>query len=106
MKAKAKSKPKSRKHAKKTLYGIPVNKNLLWDYDWSAREYGTEKFFKWYLTRVLSNGTAKDINSIDYDIIKKYLKELNLARRLARFWFHYLGINEEYKYGNIERFAD
>jgi hypothetical protein len=26
----------------------------------------------------------------------------NGARRIARFWFHYLEINEKYKYGNIE----
>ncbi|MEO0122441.1 MAG: hypothetical protein ABIL69_00325 [candidate division WOR-3 bacterium] len=49
------------KRRKKTLYGIPVNENLIWDYDWSEEEYKTEKFFKWYLARVLSNGTAKDL---------------------------------------------
>jgi hypothetical protein len=104
MRPKARAKPKAR--VKKTLYGIPVNENLLWDYDWSEKEYKTEGFFKWYLARVLSNGTAKDITNIDYEIVKKYLRELNIARRLARFWFHFFGINEEYKYGNIERFAD
>lgn len=93
------------KKRKKTLYGIPVNENLIWDYDWSIEEYKTEKFFKWYLARVLSNGTTKDLKNIDFEIIKKYLKELNIARRIARFWFHYFNIKEEYKYGDIEQFT-
>ncbi len=93
------------KKRRKTLYGIPVNENLIWDYDWPEEEYKTENFFKWYLARVLSNGTAKDLKNIDFDIIKKYLKELNIPRQIARFWFHYFGIKEEYKYGNIERLA-
>uniref|UniRef100_A0A7C4TI24 Uncharacterized protein n=1 Tax=candidate division WOR-3 bacterium TaxID=2052148 RepID=A0A7C4TI24_UNCW3 len=93
------------KKRKKTLYGIPVNENLIGDYDWSEEEYKTGKFFKWYLARVLSNGTAKDLKNIDFKIIKKYLKELNIPRRIARFWFHYFDIKEEYKYGNIEQLA-
>lgn len=90
------------KASKKTLYGIPVNEKLIWDYDWSEQEYKTEKFFKWYLARVLSNGTAEDLKNIDFTLLKKYLGKLNIARRIARFWFHYLEINEKYKYGNIE----
>lgn len=88
-----------------TLYNIPVNENLIWDYDWEKEDYKTEKFFKWYLARVLSNGTAKDLRRINFEIIKKYLKKLNIPRRIARFWFHYFDIKEKYEYGDIDRIA-
>ena len=89
--------------AKKTLYDIPVNENLIWDYDFKESDYKTERFFKWYLARVLSYGTAYDIRYIKPHIIKKYLPELNLPRRIAKFWFNYLNLKENYKYGNPER---
>lgn len=79
------------KKKKKTLYGIPVNEKLIWDYDWSEQEYKTEKFFKWYLARVLSNGTAKDLRDIDFKIIKKYLSQLiGVPRFIKNFWHWYL----------------
>ena len=82
--------------AKKTLYDIPVNENLIWDYDFKESDYKTERFFKWYLARVLSYGTAYDIRYIKPHIIKKYLPELNLPRRIAKFWFNYLNLKENY----------
>ena len=87
---------------KYTLYSIPVNEALIWDYEWKEEDYRTERFFKWYLARVLSNGTAKELKDIDFKIIGKYLKQLNISRAIAKFWFRYLGIREEYEYGNIE----
>lgn len=76
---------------KKTLYGIPVNESLMWDFDWSEEEYKTEKFFKWYLARVLSNGTAEDLKNIDFKVIKKYLNNLiRVPRFIRNFWEWYL----------------
>ncbi|MCK4250462.1 hypothetical protein KAX97_03395 [candidate division WOR-3 bacterium] len=80
------------KASKKTLYGIPVNEKLIWDYDWSEQEYKTEKFFKWYLARVLSNGTAKDLKNIDFTLINKYLGNIiGIPRFVRTFWEWYLG---------------
>lgn len=87
---------------KYTLYGIPVNEALIWDYEWKEEDYRTERFFKWYLARVLSNGTAKELKNVDFKIIGKYLKQLNISRTIAKFWFRCLGIKAEYRYGNIE----
>lgn len=89
-----------------TLYNIPVNENLIWDYDWEKEECKTERFFKWYLARILSYGTAKDLKHIDFEIIKKELKNLNIPKRIARFWFNYFGTKEEYVYGNIDKIAE
>jgi len=82
---------KVKARAKNTLYGIPVNKNLIWDYDWSEKEYKTEKFFKWYLARVLSNGTAKDLGNIRLSFVRKRLSGLIGVPRIVReFWHWYL----------------
>ena len=90
---------------KKTLYDIPVNEKLIWDYDWKEEDYKTERFFKWYLARVLTYGTAYDLQHIPFEIIKKYLPELNIPRRVAKFWFKYFNMKEDYKYGNLEQLA-
>jgi len=80
------------KPPKVTLYGIPVNEKLIWDYDWSEEEYKTEKFFKWYLARVLSDGTAMDLKNIDFKLIKKYLDSLiGISYFIRIFWEWYLG---------------
>lgn len=90
---------------KKTLYDIPVNEDLIWDYDWKEEDYKTEKFFKWYLARVLSYGTAKDLKYIDFEVIRKYLPELNVPRRIFKFWARNLNLKEESIYGNPDRIS-
>lgn len=76
---------------KKTLYDIPVNEDLIWDYEWKEEEYRTEKFFKWYLARVLTYGTAREISQIDFKIVAKYIDELiGVPRRIKEFWKWYL----------------
>ncbi len=81
------------KAQRETLYDIPVNEKLLWDYDWSETDYKTDKFFKWYLARVLSNGTANDLRKTDFGLIKKYLNRLiGISRSTKCFWMWYLGM--------------
>jgi hypothetical protein len=52
-----------------TLYNIPVNEKLIWDYKFESQDYQTERFYKWYLARVLDNGTARDVTQIPFKII-------------------------------------
>ncbi|MCI0494876.1 hypothetical protein L0Z72_07695 [candidate division KSB1 bacterium] len=76
-----------------TLYNIPVNEKLIWDYRFESQDIQTERFFKWYLARVLDNGTARDIAQIPFKIIAKYLSSLRISRDVRAFWewyFHYL----------------
>lgn len=40
---------------------IPINEKLVWDYDIPNDAQENEAFREWYVTRVLSNGTAADI---------------------------------------------
>jgi len=76
---------------KMTLYNIPVNEKLIWDYEWKDEDYKTDRFFKWYLARVLSYGSKEDIRNIEFSIIKKYLDVLiGVPGRVKEFWEWYL----------------
>lgn len=75
---------------------LTINKNLIWDYDFEGK-YDTEEFKKWYIARVLSRGTAKDIREIELETIRKYLPSLNLPERIKKFWdwwFDYASANK------------
>jgi len=71
---------------KKTLYGIKVNKSLIWDYDFKEEQYETENFFYWYLARLLNNGNSEDIKTVPLNIIKNNLLKLNLSKKVKDFW--------------------
>ncbi len=71
---------------KKTLYGIKVNKSLIWDYDFKEEQYETEGFFYWYLSRLLNNGNSEDIKTVPLNIIKNNLLKLNLSKKVKDFW--------------------
>lgn len=77
-----------------TKYNISINKDLIWDYSFEEKEYNTDYFFKWYLARVLNNGTAKDIATIPFEIIKEHLKHLNLSSNVRKFWDWYFKLEE------------
>lgn len=40
-----------------------INETLTWDYDFKDK-LGTEEFKKWYISCVLTRGTAEDIRKI------------------------------------------
>jgi hypothetical protein len=79
------------KESETTLHGILVNRRLLWDCAWPDADYKSEDFFKWYLARVLANGTADDLRAIDFKIIKRYLDALiGIPGFVREFWQWYL----------------
>lgn len=73
----------------KTLYDIPVNPKLIWDYSFSEDELKGETFLKWYLARVLNQGNSQDLRGISFSWIQRYLPSLNLAMGTRRFWERY-----------------
>ncbi|MDZ7261284.1 MAG: hypothetical protein ONB05_04160 [candidate division KSB1 bacterium] len=73
----------------KTLYDIPVNEKLIWDYKFRPEEFPTERFFKWYLARVLDNGNSKDLAQIPFKVIQKYLSHLRISKDVRNFWEWY-----------------
>ena len=72
-----------------TLFNIPVNEKLIWDYHFEKEEFETERFFKWYLARVLDNGTSKDIAQVPFKIILNYLGSLRISSDVNAFWEWY-----------------
>lgn len=67
---------------------IPINKTLIWDYHFED-SYDTEELKKWYLGRVLSCGTKKDIAAVGIETIRKYFSNLNLSNKIRKFWEWY-----------------
>lgn len=74
----------------KTLHDIEVNPGLLWDYDFSTEDYQTERFFIWYLGRLLERGTAEEVKRVPLPIIAQYLDQLSIPSGIRRFWKWYL----------------
>ena len=72
-----------------TLFNIPVNEKLIWDYRFESQDFQTESFFKWYLARVLDHGTARDVAQIPYEIIAKYIGRIRISRDVRVFWEWY-----------------
>ena len=69
---------------------FPINKTLIWDYDFQG-QYDTEDFKKWYIARVLSCGTMKDLRQLGLNIINAYFLSLNLPDEIKKFWEWYFG---------------
>jgi hypothetical protein len=84
-----------------TLYEIPVNEKLFWDYKFSPNEYQTEKIFCLYLSKVLTIGSDADIKSVGIEVINNYLHKLNIPRRIKNFWQWYFDNSLQERYGNI-----
>jgi hypothetical protein len=73
----------------KKQYNIPVNEKSIQDYKFEFEDYRTERFFKWYLARVLDRGTSRDVSQIPFKIIAKYLNSLRISRDIRAFWEWY-----------------
>ena len=71
---------------------LPVNADLVWDYDVPEAAHQDEGFRRWYIARVLTRGRSEDIRSLGLDTIRAYLKHLVLPPRIRRFWEWYLSL--------------
>ena len=82
---------------------IPINEKLVWDYDIPDDAQENEAFREWYVTRVLTNGTAADIRAIGFSTIHDYLPHLFLPREIREFWQWYFGQPHVRKrYGDLD----
>ena len=73
---------------------LTVNPNLLWDYEFTPEEQQDEAFRRWYIARVLTRGTAKDIQAIGLSTILAYLPHLILPAEIRHFWDWYSSLPE------------
>jgi hypothetical protein len=68
---------------------LPINPDLVWDYEIPDDEYQDEAFRRWYVTRVLTRGCLEDIRELGLRTIYAYLPHLILPDRVRRFWEWY-----------------
>jgi len=69
---------------------LPINPDLVWDYELPAQGEQSDAFRRWYIARVLTRGRAEDIRAIGLRTIYAYLPQLTLPERIRRFWHWYL----------------
>jgi hypothetical protein len=74
----------------KDMQAIKFNKRLFWDYDISNQDLEKEDVLIFYISRILNNGTIKDVKEIPIELIEKYIDRLNLSTKVRKFWEWYL----------------
>jgi len=89
----APARAKSKVHKQTIAPPLPVNPDLIWDYDLPAEEeQQSESFRRWYVARVLTRGRAEDIRAIGLHIVHAYLPQLTLPDKIRRFWEWYFSL--------------
>lgn len=80
---------------------LPVNPDLVWDYQIPDESEQSEAIRRWYIARVLSRGQAKDLKAIGFSTIRAYLSTLDLPAEIRSFWEWYFSLPEVHiRYGN------
>ncbi len=80
---------------------IPINPDLVWDYDIPPEAEQSESFRRWYVARVLTRGRAKDLKTIGLETIYYYFPSINLPTEIHRFWEWYFSLPEvRQRYGD------
>ena len=69
---------------------LPINPDLVWDYEIPEDGHQDEGFRRWYIARVLSRGRMEDVQALGLPTIYVYLPHLVLPDRIRRFWEWYL----------------
>ncbi len=69
---------------------IRFNKALMWDYEITEEDLKREGVYILYLSRVLNNGSFKDLQEVPLQTIRKYLDRLRLSSKVKKFWVWYL----------------
>jgi len=73
---------------------LKLNKKLIWDYDIKEEDLEKEVILILYISKILNNGTLKDILEIPFELIEKYLDKLFLSRNVRTFWEWYIRITK------------
>ena len=68
---------------------MQINRDLLWDYTFTAEQMRSDSFKKWYVARVLTRGGTSDIKSLGIPTIRKYFPDLTLPKAVRDFWEWY-----------------
>jgi hypothetical protein len=92
--------------SKRRHSSLPINPDLVWDYEIPPQTRQSEAFRRWYISRVLTRGRAEDVRAIGFHTIYLYLPELTLPAEIRRFWEWYFSLPEVKKrYGHPDTTA-
>jgi hypothetical protein len=82
---------------------LPINPDLVWDYEIPDDGHQDEAFRRWYIARVLARGRMEDIRDLGLDTIHTYFPDLVLPRRIRQFWEWYLNLPDvKARYGTAD----
>ena len=85
------------------MKSLPINEKLIWDYDIPPDAQENEAFREWYIGRVLSRGTDKDLRAIGLETIHYYFPRLILPKPIQEFWEWYFNLPDVVqRYGNLD----
>lgn len=80
---------------------IPVNPDLVWDYEIPAEANQSDAFRRWYIARVLTRGCTADLKAIGLQTVYDYFPDLHLPPEIYQFWKWYFSQPEvKQRYGN------
>lgn len=83
---------------------ILINKKLVWDYDIPDDAQENEAFRRWYITRVLTHGTAADLRALGLAVVHDYLPSIFLPPEIHEFWQWYFSQpHVKERYGDLDR---
>lgn len=86
---------------------IPVNPELVWDYEIPAETDQSDAFRRWYIARVLTRGRTADLKAIGLQTIYDYFSDLHLPPEIYQFWKWYFSQPEvKQRYGNSNALAN
>ena len=71
---------------------LPINPDLVWDYEIPDEKDQDDAFRRWYIARVLTRGRMKDIQDLGLGTIYADLPHLVLPSRVRRFWEWYFSL--------------
>jgi hypothetical protein len=74
---------------------VRIRKRYLWDVDAERADIGSESFRRFYIERILQNGTMDDIRDIGLPEIRRVLPRINLSREVRDFWEWYFDRHPE-----------
>ncbi|MFN8488399.1 MAG: hypothetical protein U0350_12445 [Caldilineaceae bacterium] len=64
---------------------LPINPDLVWDYEIPAEADQSDAFRRWYIARVLTRGRTADLKAIGLQTIYNYFPDLRLPPEIYQF---------------------
>jgi hypothetical protein len=82
---------------------LPINPDLVWDYEIPDEGHQDEAFRRWYIARVLTRGRMEDVRELGLRTIQAYLPHLVLPARIRWFWEWYFDLPDvRARYGTAD----